>query len=160
MKEKLRNEFKNLLGRQLKFTFDNKNEVIGSLLEVKEETIVICELGKKDTYELKPEQIRHIEEYHYKPKEIYLAPNEVDFKGLKDADRFQLLVRYLNDFATYLKNITSFTAETYLLTKFICEKQGIDFEKMKKDLASKTLKDLDEKENKIKEEIKKTKVES
>lgn len=158
MDEKLKNKLNKIIGQQIKIVLEDKKELIGAIIGVDGDDVVFVERLTKNTHKINIKDIKNLEEYHYQPKEILLVPNEVDFKALKSGDKFQLLTRYLNDICTYLKNITTFEAETSLLLKFLCEKQGIDIEEEKRKITEKTLEELKLKEEQTKEKLENKKV--
>ena len=158
MEKKIKNKLNKIIGQQIKIVLESKKELIGAIVGVDGDDIVFIERLTKKTDKINVKDIKHLEEYHYQPKEILLVPNEVDFKVLKSGDKFQLLTRYLNDICTYLKNVATFEAETSLLLKFLCEKQGINIEEEKRKITEKTLEELKLKEEQLKENLENKKV--
>lgn len=75
-----------------------------------------------------------------KVKELPLRPNELVFSDMSDGDKFQLLIRYLNDVATFDKNQTILLAQLTTLVKYICEHLGIDVVAKEKE-SSRKIKD-------------------
>lgn len=75
-----------------------------------------------------------------KVDKLPLRPNELVFSDMPDGDKFQLLIRYLNDVATFDKNQTILLAQLTTLVKYICEHLGIDVVAKEKE-SSRKIKD-------------------
>lgn len=88
-------------------------------------------------------------------KELPKRPGELVFNELDDGDKYQLLIRYFNDIATFDKNTVFLLAQTVQLLKYICEHLGIDIIAKEKETTAKIKKQIDEKIEESKEKIKK-----
>lgn len=93
----------------------------------------------------KEEKIMEDKEYEKELKEnppimvenLPLRPNELVFTKMPKGDKFQLLIRYLNDIATFDKNQTILLAQLTTLVKYICEHLGIDVVAKEKETSRK-----------------------
>jgi hypothetical protein len=66
-----------------------------------------------------------------------LRPGELVFTDMPEGDKFQLLIRYLNDVATFNKNQTILLAQLTQLVKYVCEHLGIDVQAKEKETTRK-----------------------
>lgn len=87
-------------------------------------------------------------------KELPKVEGELIISQLSKEDLIQLGARYLNDICTYLKNIVLFEAQTSQMVKWLCEKNGIDVNALRRETAAKMREQLDKNIEKSKEEIK------
>lgn len=153
MVENLKEKLIKNVGATLTLTLKDGSNKNGTILSVKEEDFIFVERGKQKGETISYEDVKDFKPFHVVVDKLSLVNNEVDLRKLNDGDKFQLLVRYFNDFATYLKNITIFTSDLMLMVKFICEKQGIDVEALKKQLADEALQSREKLEKQLKEKI-------
>lgn len=89
-------------------------------------------------------------------KELPKVEGELIVSQLSKEDLIQLGARYLNDICTYLKNIVLFEAQTSQMVKWLCEKEGIDVNALRRETAAKMREQMDKNIEKSKEEIKKS----
>ena len=89
-------------------------------------------------------------------KELPKGEGEVYFGEMNDADKFQLITRYLNDLCSINKSTLQIVADLYVLMEFLCEKLGIDVRAKKMELAKKIKGQLDENIKKSKEQLEKS----
>ena len=89
-------------------------------------------------------------------KELPKVDGELIISQLSKEDLIQLGARYLNDICTYLKNIVLFEAQTSQMIKWLCEKEGIDVNALRRETAAKMRAQIDKNIEKSKEEIKKS----
>lgn len=89
-------------------------------------------------------------------KELPKVDGELIVSQLSKEDLIQLGARYLNDICTYLKNIVLFEAQTSQMVKWLCEKEGIDVNALRRETAAKMREQMDKNIEKSKEEIKKS----
>lgn len=78
---------------------------------------------------------------------------EVDFSKLSKEDLVLLLTRYFNDFATYLKNIVLFGAQTVETLTWLAESQGVDVKGKRQEQAKKYQEMLKKQEKELKEKL-------
>lgn len=83
------------------------------------------------------------------------TPDKVDFSKLDEGDKFQLLVRYLNELCSINKSNLQITADLNILIKFICEKLGIDVKAKKIELTEKIRAQQEQQEKALKEQLEK-----
>lgn len=79
----------------------------------------------------------------------------VDFSGLSEGDKFQVLTRYLNDICSINKSTLQIVADLYVLMEFLCEQAGIDVRKKKLELARKIKAQQEQNIKLAKEQLKK-----
>lgn len=89
-------------------------------------------------------------------KELPKVDGELIVSQLSKEDLIQLGARYFNDICTYLKNIVLFEAQTSQMVKWLCEKEGIDVNALRRETAAKMREQMDKNIEKSKEEIKKS----
>ena len=70
-------------------------------------------------------------------EELPLRPGELVFTDMPEGDKFQLLIRYFNDVATFNKNQTILLAQLTQLVKYVCEHLGIDVQAKEKETTKK-----------------------
>lgn len=89
-------------------------------------------------------------------KELPKIDDELIISQLSKEDLIQLGARYLNDICTYLKNITLFEAQNAQMIKWLCEKQGINVDELRRETARKMQVQIDKNIENAKENIKKS----
>lgn len=88
-------------------------------------------------------------------KELPYRPGELIFAEMPEGDKFQLLVRYMNDIATFDKNSVILLAQAVQLLKYICESLGIDVVEKEKETTKKMKEQIEREIEEAKEKIKK-----
>ena len=77
-----------------------------------------------------------------KIEELPHLQGELDVRELPDGDKFQLLIRYLNNFIAYLKNILVSVNSVDTSIYAIANEKGIDIDKIKAKLQDEALAQL------------------
>ena len=87
-------------------------------------------------------------------KELPKINGELIISQLSKEDLIQLGARYLNDICTYLKNVVLFEAQNAQMIKWLCEKQGIDVNALRRETAEKMREQIDKNIDNAKDKIK------
>ena len=87
-------------------------------------------------------------------KELPKINGELIISQLSKEDLIQLGARYLNDICTYLKNVVLFEAQNAQMIKWLCEKQGIDVNALRRETAEKMREQIDKNIENSKDKIK------
>lgn len=102
--------------------------------------------------ELKQNPPKHLQKLDLRPGEIY-------FGELTEDEKYQVLIRYLNDNNSINKSTLQIVADLYVLMEFICEKMGIDVKTKKMELARKMKaqieKNIEDSKKALKDSVKK-----
>lgn len=89
-------------------------------------------------------------------KELPKIENELIISQLSKEDLIQLGGRYMNDICTYLKNIVLFEAQNSQMLKWLCEKNGIDVNEKRREVAKQMNEQLEKNIKQSKKELEKS----